>query len=157
MVPICWFEVVREALDNLLIAIGMGWDLDGVVAQAVTVMEKGQNIATHHPAASTTGLQGIAELDVRIGALVSCPEEPLGNGETRPASAKVKGPPAIIGAERSNCGRKYNVLSSAANSSDFCRQNAKLAAWQDVEATFNHNVWALMRIPNDIGQSGHER
>jgi hypothetical protein len=81
----------------------------------------------------------------------------LGNGETRLALAKVKGQPAIIGAERSNCGRKYNVLSSAANSSDFCRQNAKLAAWQDVEVTFNHNAWALTKIPNDIGQSGHER
>jgi hypothetical protein len=31
---------LEEALGNLLIAIGMGWDLDGVVAQAQAILEQ---------------------------------------------------------------------------------------------------------------------
>lgn len=33
-------ERLRDALENLLIAIGMGWDLDGVVAKATDVLHK---------------------------------------------------------------------------------------------------------------------
>lgn len=51
--------ILRDRLENLLIAIGMGWDLDGVVAEAQAALIVGADVGAEERPWDVTGIPSV--------------------------------------------------------------------------------------------------